>query len=60
MEMKLLAECQKKEGASDADVKELEARDVPTTPTGKCLHACVHETLGLVRHILIGLCFMTK
>lgn len=48
IEQKLLAECQSKEGASDADVSELAARNVPTTQTGKCLHACVHEMLGLV------------
>lgn len=49
LENKLLGDCKDKEKASDDDVKTLMDRALPTTPTGKCLLACVHETIGLVR-----------
>lgn len=40
--------CKDKEGSSDADVATFLAHDLPTTPGGKCLCACVMETIGVV------------
>lgn len=48
MEKKLFNDCKDKEKATDEDVKTMMARDIPTTRTGKCLIACVHENLGIV------------
>lgn len=42
--MSLIAEtCKKQEGASDEDVNTLSKKDLPDTPTGKCLIACLSE-----------------
>lgn len=49
LEKKVFTVCKDKEKATDDDVKVLVDRLVPTTTTGKCLLACVHETIGLVR-----------
>lgn len=49
MELSLANECKNKEGATDADVVSLVAREIPSTPTGKCLNACMVETAGLVK-----------
>lgn len=49
MEKTMLAECKTKEGATDDDVASVLARDIPTTPTAKCVHACLIETVGLVK-----------
>lgn len=51
-ETKLAADCKAKESASDDDVKSLIEREIPTTTSGKCLHACIHETLGLVKNFI--------
>lgn len=40
--------CQEKEGASDADLKELIDHALPSTKPGKCLRACMMESIGLV------------
>lgn len=40
--------CSGKEGATNADVEEALAEKMPTTRGGKCLHACVGETVGIV------------
>lgn len=55
---KLANECKGKEGATDADLAEFTARDKPSTPTAKCLHACIGETLGFV--MLIEIRIQTK
>lgn len=49
MEKKILEECKTKEGATDADVSSIMAREMPTTQTAKCLNACMVETVGLVK-----------
>lgn len=49
LEKKMLNACKEKENGTDDDVKILVERSVPTTTTGKCVLACVHETIGLVR-----------
>lgn len=41
-------ECAAKEGASDGDIQNAMAFKIPTTAPGKCLHACVGETMKLV------------
>lgn len=48
--MAIAKECQGKEGASDADIQAALAFKLPTTKPGKCLHACVGETIGVVSH----------
>lgn len=45
----MASNCQTKENASDADVVSLLAGEFPSTAAGKCLHACMQETLGIVR-----------
>lgn len=45
----LAATCKEKEGATDADVQVFAAHEHPTTHSGKCLTACVMETIGAVR-----------
>lgn len=42
--------CMKQEKATDADLDELVKRDLPTTPTSKCLRACIMESLNLVNY----------
>lgn len=49
MAKKLLDECAVKEGASPDDVANTIAHNKPKTPKENCLHACVGESLGLVR-----------
>lgn len=48
VEAQLMAECKTKEGAADADVQSLTAREHPSTHSGKCLSACIMETIGVV------------
>lgn len=40
--------CQENEKASDADVKEALDHELPSTDAGKCLRACVMESVGVV------------
>lgn len=49
MVKKFLEDCGKKEGASADDVANAIAHKMPATKTEKCLHACIGESLGLVR-----------
>lgn len=44
----LLSKCSAKEEASSDDVARLINRDLPTTPAGNCLQACIMENVGLV------------
>lgn len=52
-EEKLVSDCAKKEGATADDLTAIAKREMPTTPTGKCMHACFIETLGFVSIICI-------
>lgn len=45
----LVGKCRGAEGASDSDVQGAMAYLPPTTRPGKCFHACIMETLGIVR-----------
>lgn len=47
----LAAGCKDTEGASDDDVAAMMAREHPTTKPGKCLIACIMETIGVVSTI---------
>lgn len=51
MMMEIVGSCKAKEGASDADVAEVIAKNVPSTPEGKCLQTCVMEAGGIVSFI---------
>lgn len=48
IENQLIADCGKKEEVSEADVAAIMDRQLPSTRAGKCMHACMLETLGLV------------
>lgn len=48
IKVKLGAECQAKEGASDADMQALAKHEDPPSHEGKCVIACVMETIGVV------------
>lgn len=52
---KLADDCKVTENASDEDVKELMEHETPTSTTGKCLHACIHENIGLVSNMMFCL-----
>lgn len=45
---KLANECATMEGATNDDLIEILARKVPSTRAGKCVHACLGETIGIV------------
>lgn len=46
---KALAEdCRDKEGGSDADVAAVMNHQPPNTKSLKCMHACMHEKLGVI------------
>lgn len=47
-EKQLLELCKVKEHGTDGDVELMKARGVPTSATGKCVLACVQETIGVV------------
>lgn len=44
----VIAECGKKEGATDDDIAEAIAKKLPSTKSAKCMHACIGETVGIV------------
>lgn len=46
--MDLAQECAGKEGATDDDVAEAMSYKMPSTPIGKCLHACIASAVGIV------------
>lgn len=49
-QIELLAKkCQETEKATDFDVQETLDHELPSTDTGKCLRACIMESLGMVR-----------
>lgn len=47
----MIGKCQRKELATESDMSEFSQQKKPTTKTGKCLHACLMETVGLVLHV---------
>lgn len=42
-------DCKGKEGANDDDLNEVLARKLPTTTGSKCIHACIHEAIGIIK-----------
>lgn len=44
----MAAQCKAKEDATDDDINSMMALEFPKTPSGKCLHACMQETIGVV------------
>lgn len=54
MEMyeKMVHDCAEKEGGSATDIEEVMAHKPPSTKSGKCMHACMAETSGVVRTII--------
>lgn len=40
--------CQKMVQATEDDMKEFQMQQKPTTKSGKCLHACLMESIELV------------
>lgn len=45
---KMVEECATKEGASADDTAEVIAKKMPSNKGGKCVYACIGETLGVV------------
>lgn len=50
LRMQLSIKCKDMVGANDADLKELQAKEVPTTKPGKCLRKCLFEEFNVVRY----------
>lgn len=48
MLLKLLYDCQAKEGATDDDIEHIKTRQAPQTHGEKCIFACIGEHIGLV------------
>lgn len=60
METKLTAECSKLESdVTPEDLKNVADRVIPTNRSGKCLHACLIENLGIVCDKYIDICEIT-
>lgn len=51
----LLGSCKNRENGSEDDMKILENMQVPETREGKCMMACVLETIGIVSNTLFQL-----
>lgn len=45
---KMANDCAITEGATNDDLAEIFARQIPTTKSGKCIAACLGETIGIV------------
>lgn len=45
----MAADCKEKEGATDADVDDMIAKNMPSTKPAKCLTACMMDQFGVVR-----------
>lgn len=44
----MTAECASKEGATQSDIDEALANELPSRYEGKCMHACIGETTNSV------------
>lgn len=47
----MVRRCQSQEQATENDMQEFQQQRKPTTKTGKCLHACLMESIGLVMNL---------
>lgn len=45
---KVVKDCAKKEGASAKDIAQALLNQAPQTKAGKCIFACIGESLGIV------------
>lgn len=45
---KVVNDCAKKEGASAGDIAQALQKQAPQTKAGKCIFACIAESLGIV------------
>lgn len=50
---KIMMECAAKEKATQEDLDEFFAQKSPSSPTAKCMRACMSETLGSVSYRLV-------
>lgn len=48
----MVRRCQSQEQATENDLREFQQQRKPSTQTGKCLHACLMESIGLVKNDL--------
>ena len=48
---KILSECKVTEGATEDDFNKWMIPEMPTTRTGDCMLACIHERFGWVEEI---------
>lgn len=46
--MKMAKTCQEQEKSTEADFKQMMQHELPTSRTGKCMHACMMESIGLI------------
>lgn len=53
MARKIIDSCSEKEGSTADDVAKVVAHQIPASKGEKCLHACIGESLGLVRILQI-------
>lgn len=44
----MIGRCQRQEVTTETDMTEFSQQQKPSTKTGKCLHACLMESIGLV------------
>lgn len=44
----MIRRCETQEQVTDTDMKEFSQQRKPSSKTGKCLHACLMESVGLV------------
>lgn len=50
--LELATECQKTSGASDDELEKIIMHAKPETHDGKCMIACILETIGVVSRLL--------
>lgn len=46
----MIRRCQQQEQATESDMKEFFTQKKPSTKAGKCLHACLMESIGLIKN----------
>lgn len=51
----LVEECKSQEGATDADVDAAMNHESPNSRGLKCMHACMHEKLGIIKDGVVSI-----
>lgn len=54
--IKVVNDCAKKEGASAQDTSQALQKQAPQTKAGKCIFACIGESLGIVSLKFVSKC----